>query len=123
LNHLPRRSLAYPPIRVPWTGCEYIGTPGQFHVYPELMGFDTEDLLKGEFGPHDEVEGLAFLQSWLFFGLLREALGDRAELIYKWWVEDYDSIESSPKHMMSMEMHRERYRVHLGCQLSFFFSL
>jgi hypothetical protein len=65
------------------------------------MGFDTEDLLNGEFGPHDEVEGLAFLQSWLFFGLLREALGDRAELIYKWWVEDYDSIESGPKYMIS----------------------
>lgn len=47
------------------------------------------------------METLAFLQSWLFFGLLREAFGDRSEPVYKYWVSDYEDNNIDSKHMMS----------------------
>ena len=101
VNHIPRRSLAYPPISVPWTGCKYAEAPGKFLDYPELMGHKKDELRQGSFGEHSETDGLAFLQSWLFFGILREAFGNDCELIYKFWIEDYDSTESQPKNMAS----------------------
>jgi hypothetical protein len=65
------------------------------------MGFDLDELLEGRFGVHDDEEGVAFLQSWLFFGNLCEALGSHANVIYKWWVEDYDSPDESQKYLWS----------------------
>ena len=101
VNHLPRRHIAYPPITVPWSGCEYAGVAGQFLEYPELMGFDLDALQNGSFGVHSQEEGLAFLQAWLFFGLLQEMFAEKSDVIYKWWVEDWDDPEISPKNMKS----------------------
>ncbi|KAK6528168.1 hypothetical protein TWF281_009419 [Arthrobotrys megalospora] len=53
--------------------CEYDYDGDDFTTYPERMGFDKELLLSGDFTEFPEDETVAFLQSWLYFGLLSAA--------------------------------------------------
>ena len=104
LNHLPRRSISYPPVAVLWTGAQYedyTGRSDQFMTYPRRMGFDLNELQSGSFVQHSQRDGLKFLQSWLFFGLLTEALGNESGVILRFWVEGYESDAPGPKKMMS----------------------
>ncbi|KAF3161280.1 hypothetical protein EYR41_008117 [Orbilia oligospora] len=52
--------------------CDYDYDGGDFATYPERRGFNKELLLLGNFTEHPEDETIAFLQSWLCFGLLSE---------------------------------------------------
>lgn len=113
LDHLPRRSIAFPPITVPYTGAKYDTAPGGFHDYPEKSGYDTEDLLHGNFGVHSLDEGLEFLQSWLFFGLLRETSQVDMDILYERWNrwdgEEGSLVMTSPDLPRHLDMFRKSH--------------
>lgn len=44
--------------------------------YPERAGWDKSRLWRGDFSQHPPRETAAFLQNWLYFGVLWEALGE-----------------------------------------------
>ncbi|EPS37778.1 hypothetical protein H072_8462 [Dactylellina haptotyla CBS 200.50] len=52
--------------------CTYDYDGGDFATYPERKGFDKYQLLVGNFGEHPKDKTVAFLQSWLFFGLFSD---------------------------------------------------
>lgn len=56
--------------------CKFEYDGGEFQSYPSRQGFDKGCLQRGERDLyHDDEETAAFLQSWLFFGLLWRVLG------------------------------------------------
>ncbi|KAL2830616.1 hypothetical protein BDW59DRAFT_158518 [Aspergillus cavernicola] len=64
----------YPPLQVPCLNAEpYDGD--SFSTYPERAGWDITRLLAGDFSQHPAEETAAFLQNWLFFGVLWEVFG------------------------------------------------
>lgn len=63
-----------------------------------------QELRRGSFGEHDIVEGTAFLQSWLFFGLLCEAFDEGSEVVYQYWVKDFDNEQVAQKTMYSPQL-------------------
>ena len=86
------------------------------------MGFDLEQLQAGSFGAHSQEEGLVFLQAWLFFGLLKEAFADKADIIYEYWIEDWGNPENIHKIMQSphltkyLDVIAERLSVRQGAE-------
>ncbi|KAL4868709.1 hypothetical protein BDV12DRAFT_169262 [Aspergillus spectabilis] len=59
----------FPPVQIPVLDPEpYNGS--DFLSYPESQGWDTNRLVAGDFSQHDNAA--AFLQNWLFFGVLQE---------------------------------------------------
>jgi hypothetical protein len=48
---------------------------GEYWRLPELLGFDREKLLQGDFGEREPQETLALLTDWLYFGMLGEVTG------------------------------------------------
>src|SRR5438034_8996554 len=65
---------AYVPIKVPCLCTEMYDRKG-FSSYPERCGFTRACLREGHFTEHSPAKTAAFLQSWLYFGLLAEFLG------------------------------------------------
>lgn len=64
----------YPPVCVPClSDNSYDGL--DFHSYPDRRGWDQERLLAGDFSQRSSTETAAFLQDWLFFGVLWHILG------------------------------------------------
>ncbi|KAL4882677.1 hypothetical protein BJY04DRAFT_227015 [Aspergillus karnatakaensis] len=62
----------FPPAQIPVLDPEpYDGV--DFLSYPESKGWDTNRLLAGDFSEHENPA--AFLQNWLFFGVLHEVFG------------------------------------------------
>lgn len=47
-----------------------------FDTYPLRRGWDRTRLLAGDFTQHEPTKTAAFLQDWLYFGTLREVLGE-----------------------------------------------
>jgi hypothetical protein len=101
LDHLPRMTLGSSPIRVRWLGAEYEGISGQFLDYPATWGFSIDSLLLGDFGAHGPQQGLAFLQAWLFLGLLKEALGNENRVVPQHWIGNYTNTQVTKKYMIS----------------------
>src|SRR5438477_13009862 len=73
MDHLLAFELHDPPIQVPYL----VTTPyddGDFISYPERRDWDRGDLIRGDFSGHSASETAAFLQAWLYFGLLYTVL-------------------------------------------------
>jgi Heterokaryon incompatibility protein (HET) len=65
---------AYAPLRIPCL------SPDEYDQldwasYPERSGYNKEQLLSGDFSQHSPEETAAFLQDWLYFGVLWVVLG------------------------------------------------
>ncbi|KAL2840676.1 hypothetical protein BJY01DRAFT_218215 [Aspergillus pseudoustus] len=64
----------YPALQIPCLSSEaYDGL--DFLTYPERSGWDIDRLLNGDFSGRPTEETAAFLQNWLFFGVLWEVFG------------------------------------------------
>jgi hypothetical protein len=73
MEHLPPVADPYCPIFVPYIGdCEYDGL--DFAGYPGRKRWDVDRLLKGDFQGFPPTSVAAFLQTWLYFGLMHEIL-------------------------------------------------
>jgi hypothetical protein len=69
MEHLPPVSSPYKPVLVSYIADEkYDGL--EFSDYPTRRGFDIDSLLKGDFKNNSPGEIAAFLQTWLYFGLI-----------------------------------------------------
>lgn len=78
MDHFPEVSNpVFPPVQVPCLSQEpYENRVGGFDRYPHQRGWDIILLRRGIFTQHSFKATGAFLQDWLFFGLLHEVLGD-----------------------------------------------
>ena len=73
MDHLPiPAEPAYPPLEVPFLGCGYYG--GLFLTYPDREGITRADIYRRSLTSKPREQVSAFLQSWLFFGLVTEVL-------------------------------------------------
>lgn len=83
MDHLPTVSTPYQPVSIPYLGGdEYDGL--DFAGYPTRQHWQIEYLLQGDvhkgnlqrddLQPRTLVEAAQFLQTWLYFGMLHEAL-------------------------------------------------
>ena len=79
MDHLPEASQpAFPYPKVLYLqGFVYDDAP--FTEFPARMGFDKKRLLAGDFMEHPPTVTAAFLQTWLFFGVMSEVLGTHVE--------------------------------------------
>ncbi|KAL9601180.1 MAG: hypothetical protein Q9219_002680 [cf. Caloplaca sp. 3 TL-2023] len=81
MDHIPLpHSCSYPPVEVPYLD-KSPDDYGSWYTYPQRHGWQVDYnrsstvlLLHGAKRP--AVENAMFIQSWLYFGLLREFLGD-----------------------------------------------
>jgi hypothetical protein len=76
MDHLPScpgSNIAHPEVPL-LQGYQYDGRG--FGGYSERQGFDKKRLLVGDFSQHDSQITAAFLQCWLYFGVLEECLGE-----------------------------------------------
>ncbi|KAJ9604147.1 hypothetical protein H2200_011670 [Cladophialophora chaetospira] len=72
MEHLPRvADPALPPIKVPYLDKREWGD-NTYASYPRLRGWDKERLLGGDFSQHGPRKTEEFLQTWLYFGMLKE---------------------------------------------------
>ncbi|OAP61420.1 hypothetical protein AYL99_03623 [Fonsecaea erecta] len=101
VENLPPMPSESTPIRVPWLGADPNPGNGSFFDIPANRGFNLDSLLRGDFSGHGARQGLAFLQTWLFFGLLKEALGPRQRIMPEHWVSDYGNDQVTRKYMIS----------------------
>jgi hypothetical protein len=73
MEHLPSLEQPYEPIQIP-----YLGGPifdgGDFAGYPARQNWNTQLLLQGQLQGRTASEASQFLQTWLYFGMLNEAL-------------------------------------------------
>ena len=78
MEHFPEvADPVFPPIKVPCLSQEpYENRVGGFESYPYQRGWDINLLKRGRFTEHPVEATGAFLQDWLFFGMLHEVLGD-----------------------------------------------
>lgn len=78
MDHIPRvTNPVYPPLQVPCLSHgPFEQSTGAFEDYPTQRGWDVLLLKRGIFTQHSVEDTRAFLQDWLFFGLLYEILGD-----------------------------------------------
>lgn len=75
MEHIPTPSLpAFPRPKVPVLSCQQYDNIG-FDTFPARHGFDQSRLLSGDFSEHQTSRTASFLQTWLYFGTLREVLG------------------------------------------------
>ena len=69
MEHLPPASWPHELVLVPYiVDEEYDGL--DFADYPTRKGFDIDSLLKEDFKNKSSGEITAFLQTWLYFGLI-----------------------------------------------------
>ncbi|KAL8887015.1 MAG: hypothetical protein Q9215_005351 [Flavoplaca cf. flavocitrina] len=78
MDHIPRvTNPVHPPLQVPCLSYgPYQPSTETFEDYPTQRGWDIHLLKRGVFDQHSVEDTRAFLQDWLFFGLLHEVLGD-----------------------------------------------
>ncbi|KAI0376966.1 hypothetical protein F5Y04DRAFT_194439 [Hypomontagnella monticulosa] len=76
MDHIPLPSdPLYQPVVVPCLDpTPYEGN--DFDAYPSRQGWDKTRLFAGDFSQHPADRTAAFLQNWLYFGVLSEVLGD-----------------------------------------------
>lgn len=79
MDHLPQASqpaFPYPPV--PYLE-GFVYDDAGFTGFPARTGFDKKRLLAGDFTEHSPVTTAAFLQSWLYFGMMGEIFGTHVE--------------------------------------------
>jgi hypothetical protein len=112
MDHLlvPENTIVSHPDIPYLRGFEYDG--GEFQSYPDRQGFDKGCLVRGERDLyHSDKETAAFLQSWLFFGLLWKVLGVSID------VNDYLRTASDSKFMITtaiLPAHVSEWKVRVG---------
>jgi hypothetical protein len=72
VQNVPRMQIPYLSSAVEY-GCEPRGF-ASFSQFPRLVGYEIDRIVQSNC---DDLETLALLQSWLFFGLLTEAFGGK----------------------------------------------
>lgn len=83
MDHLPVVTNPYEPIDILYLGGkEYDGH--SFVEYPERQCWHVNNLLQGDLQGRTTIEAAQFFQTWLYFGMLHEALssneGERVQL-------------------------------------------
>ena len=76
MDHLPRAdgsTLTY--SEVPYLR-DFTYDNAGFTTFPSRAGFDKKRLLAGDFTQHSENDTNAFLQAWLFFGMMSEVMDE-----------------------------------------------
>lgn len=74
MEHLPPVTKPHDPIFIPFIAdSDYDGL--NLAGYPSRRGFDLDRLLKGNFQISSSDQIAAFLQTWLYFGLMHAILG------------------------------------------------
>ena len=104
MDHLPQVSNPFfPPVQVPCLLPEpYENKARGFETYPSQRGWDTNLLQRGEFTQHSFEATGAFLQDWLFFGMLHEVLGDDGtKEMSSRWDEPSNQIVITTKSLVS----------------------
>lgn len=81
------------PPRIPYL-CEVPYDGLDFTGYPQRRGWDKERLSRGDFTQHPRERTAAFLQEWLYFGVLTEVLGTRFFDLSSFLAKDADSGET-----------------------------
>jgi len=97
MDHLPSVSEPYQPIEVPFLGgggSIYDGL--DFAGYPARKQWQVDDLLAGDLQCRTPIQAAQFLQRWLYFGMIREALTfhGREEIPYDDFVRTDQSDQS-----------------------------
>jgi hypothetical protein len=73
MDHLPSVPEPYQPIEVPYLGGKKYDGLG-FSGYPARQRWQVDVLLEGDLQGRTPTEAAQFLQTWLYFGMVREAL-------------------------------------------------
>ena len=80
MDHLPQAlQPEFPYPQVPYLE-GFVYDDGGFTGFPARMGFDKKRYLAGNFTEHPPTITAAFLQSWLYFGMMSEVFGTHVEL-------------------------------------------
>jgi hypothetical protein len=101
------RDTTWAPVKVPCLSREPFDGLA-FDSYPTRRGWDRDLLLRGDFTQHPPDSTAAFLQDWLYFGVLYEVLGAKASkanyvtqdpetqecLVITWHLNQHLNIES-----------------------------
>lgn len=75
MDHLPYpQDATLPPVSIPYYS-KFEFDDGSFTDFPARCGFDKSNFVYGDFGSIPWDDHTAFLQAWLFFGLIHECLG------------------------------------------------
>lgn len=106
MDHLPEVSNpVFPPVQVPCLSQEpYEDRVGWFESYPHQRGWDINLLRQGIFTQHSSQATGAFLQDWLFFGLLHVVLGEdgKKERFLKWDEQSNQTIVTTENLVSSL---------------------
>jgi len=73
MDHLPTAPNPIWVARVPYLSRQEYDCL-EFSSYPARMGWDKERLLRGDLTEHPAEDTAAFLQTWLYFGVMHETL-------------------------------------------------
>jgi hypothetical protein len=93
------------PIEVPYFCTEEYDNFG-FSTYPERKGWDKTRLLEhGDAGGRTEAETASFLQTWLYFGFLHDALGVSGVRVR---TSDFMRLEASGRSLVTTKMLPEK---------------
>lgn len=77
MDHAPQASaFSYP--QVPYLG-SFVYDDSGFTGYPARMDFDKKRMLTGDFTEHSPARTAAFLQAWLYFGMMSEVFGTHVD--------------------------------------------
>ena len=79
MDHLPSSTSDHHPVKVPYLGGPIYDNQG-FSSYPDRVGWNTDELSSGRLGGRDREAAAAFLQQWLFFGLISQVLDTGLDL-------------------------------------------
>ena len=72
MEHLPAVLNPNEPVNVPWHGGSFDN--GDFEGFASRRRIDLASLQQGQLGDLPKQEAAAFLQAWLYFGLLQQTL-------------------------------------------------
>ena len=74
MDHLPEVTQPWRPIRVPYLNGPTFAKEDGFFDFPKRHGWDIERIIKGKHEGKTPTQTAAFLQGWLFFGLISKVL-------------------------------------------------
>ena len=98
MDHLTSVSEPYQPIEVPYLGGKrYYGL--DFLGYPARQHWQVDALIREDLQGRTPTEAAQFLQTWLYFGIICEALTSNEGDQIPW--DDFDSVNQSNQSIIS----------------------